>query len=251
MSLFDALLDGLPEGEVLDVRVGLHWTAVIANVGGMKRCGLASTLAGGGPHGTPDVPQAGRLGELAAHELAWLITADRLTLRSVGVATLNALTVPDEAALVDLNAGDVIADRGAGRNVALIGHFPFIPQVRARVGRLDVLELDPQPGEHPAHAAPDILPGADVVAITSMTLINGTLNGLLELCAPDALVLLLGPSTPLHPALFARGVDVLSGAVVTAIEPVVRAVSQGATFRQLHKLGVRLVNLDRARMIDR
>ena len=38
----------------------------------------------------------------------------------------------------------------------------------------------------------------------------------------------------------------LCGSVVTAIEPVVRAVGQGANFRQVHQAGVRLVNIVRS-----
>jgi uncharacterized protein (DUF4213/DUF364 family) len=78
-----------------------------------------------------------------------------------------------------------------------------------------------------------------------MTLENHTLEGLLSLCPQEAFVLVLGPSTPLSPLLFDYGVDVVSGAVVTAIDPVLRHVSQGANFRQVHRAGVRLVNIYR------
>ena len=60
---------------------------------------------------------------------------------------------------------------------------------------------------------------------------------------PEALVLVLGPSTPLSPALFDYGVHLLSGAVVQDVEAVLRAVSQGANFRQVRRLGVRLVTM--------
>ena len=33
MKLLDDLLAALPDGDVLDVCVGLHWTAVVARVG--------------------------------------------------------------------------------------------------------------------------------------------------------------------------------------------------------------------------
>ncbi len=78
-----------------------------------------------------------------------------------------------------------------------------------------------------------------------MTLLNHTFDGLLALRRPDAPVMLLGPSTPLAPLLFDRGVDLLSGSVVEDIDAVLRGVSQGANFRQLHRLGVRLVTMTR------
>jgi uncharacterized protein (DUF4213/DUF364 family) len=76
-----------------------------------------------------------------------------------------------------------------------------------------------------------------------MTISNHTLEGLLSLCNPQAKVVLLGPSTPISPIFFEHGVDVVSGAVVTAIEPVLRLVSRGGNFRQVHHAGVRLVNI--------
>ena len=126
----------------------------------------------------------------------------------------------------------------------------LIPQLRAEVGKLFVLEQRPREGELPAEAAPDIIPQADVVALTSMTLLNRTFRDLLELCSPEALVLLLGPSTPLSPVLFDHGIDVLAGSVVTAVGPVLRAIKQGANFRQVHRAGVRLVTLCRPGLIE-
>jgi len=170
------------------------------------------------------------------------------------MATINALLSLDSAsspqaqekAWVDLNAGEVIATRGAGKHVALVGHFPFIPQVRERVGRLSVLELRPHDQDLPASAASEVIPQADVVALTSMTLLNRTFDGLMALCRPDALVLLLGPTTPLSPLLFDHGVHILSGSVVEDIDAVLQSVGQGASFRQIHRAGVRLVTMKRA-----
>jgi uncharacterized protein (DUF4213/DUF364 family) len=56
-------------------------------------------------------------------------------------------------------------------------------------------------------------------------------------------VLVLGPSTPLSPVLFDHGAHLLSGSVVEDIESVLRAVAQGANFRQVHRQGVRLVTM--------
>ncbi len=240
------LLATLPDAEVLDVCIGLHWTAVVVLAEGQKRCGLASTLTGPYAHSAePDVPQAGELHTLSGLALARLACTSRPPLSSVGVAAINALLPPRPELWRDLNAEEAIAARGKNKTVALIGSFPFIPRLRTRVGRLIVLELDPGADELPADSAPDILPRADVVAITSMALVNHTLEHLLGLCKPAATVLLLGPSTPLSPVLFEHGVDVLSGSVVTDIDRVLAAIKQGANFRQVHRAGVRLVTMSR------
>ena len=139
----------------------------------------------------------------------------------------------------------MIVQHGADKGVALVGHFPFVPRLRERVGRLWVLEQHPQGEDLPADAAPDVLPQADVVAITGMTLINRTFEELMVLRRPEALVVVLGPSTPLSPMLFDYGVNILSGSVVEDVDAVLRAVSQGANFRQTHQQGVRLVTMQK------
>jgi uncharacterized protein (DUF4213/DUF364 family) len=227
--------------------VGVFWTAVVVEVTGQLHCGLASTLRVEDHHhgGGAAVGDAGQLMQRGARELADLARSDSLTEASIGMAAINALLPTQEASWVDLNAADVIARRGEGKTVALLGHFPFIPRLRDRVGKLWVLELQPRADDLPADAAADVIPQADVLAITGTTLINGTFEEVMALRRPEALVLVLGPSTPLSPVLFEHGVHTISGAVVEDIDSALRAVSQGANFRQVHRQGVRLVTMTR------
>jgi uncharacterized protein (DUF4213/DUF364 family) len=245
MELLNDLLATLPDGSVAHVNIGLHWTVVVVEVEDRPRCGLASTLHNDHQHGMPDVPRAGELETLFGRELAAFIQLDQPALASVGAAALNALLPQHPETWVDLNAEEVIAEPGADKRVALIGHFPFVDRLRPRVGELTVLELNPPPGDLPGSAAKGLIPTADVVAITSTTLLNHTLDGLLKLCSPQAHIILLGPTTPLSPVLFNYGISLLCGSVVTAIDPVLRAVRQGGNFRQSHRAGVRLVSVRR------
>ena len=249
MTLLSDLLAMVPEGEVLQVHVGLHWTAVVTEVEGQQRCGLSTTLHGLHEHGgEPQVPLAGQLTTLSGRELAELaLEVDHPTLASVGVAGINSLLPPPPSELWDEgNAEHVIAAHGAGKRVVIVGHFPFVPRLKSKVGELIVLDRHPREGDLPAEAAPQVIPEAEVIAITGMTLVNHTMENLLELCSPQSLIVILGPSTPLSQVLFDYGVDMLCGSIVTAIEPVVRAVGQGANFRQVHQAGVRLVNVVRS-----
>lgn len=252
MSLIQELLACAPDGVVDEVHIGLHWTAVSVWVEGKRSCGLASTLHGTHCHGGADVPQAGKLTELSAKELAALADSkDQPTLCSLGVAALNALLAPTVKETTELNAEEMIARLGAGKRVALVGHFPFVDSLKRRVGELNVLELNPRPGDHPAEAAPQILGQAEVAAITGMTIQNHTLEGLLELIQAGTEILVLGPSTPLHPQLFNHGIGVLSGSLVTDIPRVLRHVAEGANFQQIHRNGVRLVNMIRPDLVPR
>jgi hypothetical protein len=179
-----------------------------------------------------------------ARELAALARSDSLTERSIGFAALNALLDVDESACVDRNAEDLILERGRGRAVAVVGHFPFVPKVREAARACWVLELSPGPDDVPADRAPEIIPQADVVAITGMTLINGTFEALAALPRSGAFVVVLGPSTPLSPLLFDYRIDAISGAVVADIPAALAAISQGANFRQIP--GKRLLTMARS-----
>ena len=246
MKIIEKILSDLPQGKVVEVRVGLHWTVVVAEVDGALQCGLGSTVTNPEEdHHRPNVQLAGQLNEQPAVELAHWALSEQPTLASIGMATINALLPRQPERWVDGNAEEMIASRGQGKKVALIGHFPFVERLRQKVGDLTVLELQPRPGDVHAGQAQDVLPHSDVIAITGMTLINHTLPGLLALCPPDAYVMVLGPSSPLSPVLFEHGVSLVSGSVVQNIDPVLTTASQGGNFRQVHRAGVRLVNIIR------
>ena len=128
MGLFEQVLATLPQGEVLDVFIGLHWTLVGVEVNGSQRYGLASSLGRDHHHsGEPDVPQAGALTQESALGLARLSRLENMSLASIGTAALNALIPPQPDTWVNVNAEEVIAEHGRGKMVALVGHFPLFP----------------------------------------------------------------------------------------------------------------------------
>ncbi len=240
MTILDELLAQLPDEHVpvRHVLVGAHWTVVCS-----RGAGMAATLMAEKPHGHSRVREVGHLEEKSARALAELArSADPLE-ASIGIAAINSLLKVDETRAQEINAAEVLASRGKDKNVALIGRFPFIRKLRAAVGQLWVIELQPLEGEYPAGAAGDLLPRADVVAITGSALINGTLDGLLALCKPGSTVMVLGPSTPLSPVLFEHGAHILSGTRVVNEADVLRTVGQGAAFQQVE--GTRLLTLVR------
>ncbi len=237
MTITEALLDDLQaDAPVREVLMGAFWTAVVLDTNPI-RCGLASTLRGETGHQGPPIPEAGDLLRRSARELAQWLRSDETLRASVGLAAYNALVDVDERRCVELNAADVIAERGKGGRAAIVGHFPFVDDVRRVAEACWVLELRPRPGDLPAERADEVLPRADVVAITSTSLINHTFDDLIGLCSDDALVVMLGPSTPFSPVLLEAGVDVLSGTVVEDVEQVLRSIAQGATFRQVKANG--------------
>lgn len=241
MSILDDLISALSDdGPVREVRVGAFWTAVLS-----RACGLASTLgAGEHEHGATFVAEAGRLEGGSARQLVELAHSTSLLEAGIGVAAINSLLAIDESLCVEMNASQFLLERTGGKKVALIGHFPFVPDLRRAAGRLWVIDLHPGEGDLGPEEGMTLLPEAQVVAITGSALINHTLEGLLARCRRDSLILVLGPSAPLSPVLFDYGVEVISGTRVVDPERALRTVSQGAVFRQVE--GVRLLTMRRS-----
>jgi len=226
------------DGPVKQVRACVFWTAVTS-----RNCGLASTLREYGPHhGAKPVPEAGSLTMKTARELAAYANSASLPLASIGVASINSLIEIDISRCVEKNAFKLLVEKGQGKTIAVVGHFPFVPKLKEIAAELYVLEKNPAEDDLVEEKAAEVLPNADVVAITGTSLINHTFEKLVGLCR-KSFVIVLGPSTPLSPVLFDYGVDSISGAMVIDPDSVLRCISEGANFRQIK--GVRLLTMTR------
>jgi uncharacterized protein (DUF4213/DUF364 family) len=230
------------DSAVREVHTCVFWTAVLS-----KHCGLASTFHQPHPEHKP-VRDAGNLTRLSALELAEYAISDTVLEASIGMAAINSLIDIDEARLVGENAFDVLARKGRNRNVAIVGHFPWTPELRKIAKTLWVIEQRPQEGDLPAEAAEELLPQADVVGLTGTSFINHTAERLLHL-SKNSFIVILGPTTPLSPVLFDYGVDMLAGVKVVEPDKTICSISQGAMFRQVE--GVRLVTMAKERQNDR
>ncbi|MBN2098941.1 MAG: DUF364 domain-containing protein [Dehalococcoidia bacterium] len=230
MKMLDDLMSDLKtDASVKDIRQGLFHTAVLT-----RNCGLAATLPRDALRQQPPlVREAGSLRAKSALELARMCYSERITEAAIGMAALNSLMEIDEERCQNLNARELIIERGRGRAVAIVGHFPFVPQLRQEAKDVWVIEKNPQEGDLPEGGSEDFIPRADVVAITGTAFTNHTIEQLLALCSPKAFVLVLGDTTPLSPVLFEHRVDAISGTRVTDPDLAMRCVSEGANYRQI------------------
>jgi len=242
MKLLNALIDSLPgkDTPVTGVCTGAFWTSVTT-----RYTGLATTYRemdlqhSDHPSMIEDV---GRLVGKKAGALAEYARSENTVAASIGVATINSLLEVDERTCTETGAYDLLADKGKGLNVAVVGHFPFVPRLRETARNVWVIEKRLRPGDLPAEDAAKILPRCEVVCLTGTALINHTLEGLLALCK-GAYVVLTGPSSPLSPVLFDFGVHAICGTRVTDAREVERYITQAATFKQLRRHGVRLLTM--------
>jgi len=240
MRILDNLLTTLRRGEIVkDIRQGPFQTAVLTH-----NCGLAATLRYDSHHqDNAPVKEAGKLIGKEALAIARLAYSPSLLEAAIGMATINSLLEVDEGRCVSLNAKDLLAEKGNGKKIALIGHFPFVAELRRVAEKLWVLEQYPQEGDFAEGEADNLVPQADVVGITGTAFTNHTIEYLLGLCRPEAYVIILGGTAPLSPVLFDYGVDAISGTKVVNPETALHCVSQGATFRQIK--GIRLITMKR------
>jgi len=208
-----------------------------------KYCGLASTFHEPHPYHRP-VRNAGSLFGLSALQLSQYARSDNVLEASIGMAAINSLLDIDEARFVEENAYDILALKGRGKNIAIVGHFPWITKLRSIARTLWVIEQSPQEGELPAEAAEEVLPQADVVGITGTSFINHTAENLLDL-SKNSFVIVVGPTTPLSPVLFDYGVDIAAGVKVVEPQKVIRCISQGAIWGQVE--GAKHVTMARER----
>lgn len=226
-----------------DVRIGLGYTAVRLDTG---TCGLAYTFRDEAGECCSVMGQAGTIVGRQANEIAaWAKELNAVT-AAVGLATLNALVEPppgsmeaDIAGRLRLEPGDV---------VGMVGYFgPLVEFVTARASKLHIFERRPTAngGVLPDWAAPVLLPECDVVLLSATTIANRTADSLLECARQAREVVVLGPSAPMVPEVFAeRGVTLLSGVQVVDQDRLLRIVSEGGGTRRfgtaVRKLVLRL-----------
>jgi len=243
MEILRSILENIKEDvPVEDVRRGLNWTAVVS-----RRVGLASSMAEGtGCNHSRAETKEGSFTEMTALELAHYCLDNKITRATLGLAAINSLLHVDPDCYARVDGLKIAEDMGKGKNIAVIGHFPNMEALQGVARNFWVIEKRPGPEDFPEEHGDVLLPQSDIVVISSTTLMNHTLPGILERCRKDSMKMLLGPSTPFSEFLFDCGIDILAGSVVTEKDVVLRSVSEGASFMQLKRNGgIRFVTVIR------
>ncbi|NIS59339.1 MAG: hypothetical protein GTO13_01120, partial [Proteobacteria bacterium] len=65
--------------------------------------------------------------------LALYSRSENLLEASIGMAAINSLIDIDESKCVEANAYEMLLEKGKGKNVAVVGHFPFLSMLRESV----------------------------------------------------------------------------------------------------------------------
>lgn len=236
-SLYDRMIAQVPEDVLVrSVVMGAHHCLVEAECGS----GVAA-LHRGGVRLRMECGWAGRpLCELATCVKSW-----DFEVASVGVAALNAWhnqsgrlaalglvrDVPSTDPFVFLApvAARMAAEKddGSRPHAVVVGHFPHLGAI-AEHADVTVLERAARADtDLPDTACEYLLPDADLVVMTGMTLANKTMPRLLEL-ARDALTCVVGPSAAICVPVLEAGADLVAGSVVADVALAREVVTCGA-----------------------
>ena len=200
------------------------WTGVQGRYGGVcKTYGIPVT------HGNY-THNLGKLGEKNSLELAEYARSWNLIEASIGVAALNSMIKVRGKA--GINALDIVMEMALNKKITMVGKFPRIDEIKELAKELWILEinpnlLDPKNNIINESALEYTIPDSDIVIITGSTLINKTMERILELCKQaDAYTIVMGPSTPMCDVLFDYGVDMLAGIEIISPDNILNVISQ-------------------------
>ncbi|MGQ9368934.1 DUF2478 domain-containing protein [Azospirillum sp. ST 5-10] len=222
--LYEDLVLGVEDAEVAGVVVGPKWLLLETTDG---RVGLTARPAAATAEPPPERWAGASLKALAAQAArSW----DPLE-TAVGLAAVNAHYNRADLEGEATNGLDLFA--ACDGPVVVVGGFP---QIRERLPRAQVIEMEPTPDQYPEAASEWLLPGAAGAAVTASTLANRTLPRLLA-AARGVPVALVGPGTPMTDRLFDYGIHTLSGFVATESGDIGRVILAGGSSKQFHVHG--------------
>ncbi|MDD4463836.1 MAG: DUF364 domain-containing protein [Desulfobacterales bacterium] len=155
----------------------------------------------------------GRPARAAALEL---LASREILKRSVGMACLKSL-LPDPAAVIAGSAIDLVEPAAAHAPTCFIGYFKTAAMWREQGYPVTIVELFPRPGDIHWDDAGEVLRKAELVLMTGLTVVNDTLEAVIQRTPSARLRILMGPTVPASSALFDYGIDVLG---ITQIDDV-------------------------------
>jgi len=233
--------------------IGIFFSGVILNTG---HAGISATPikeipeAVCCPSSARSMPNAGHLTERSVLKYLNDATSKIPMKKSMGIAVLSALSsycrkiglTEDYNIKVGVDALNCIDLKNDTYPVLIGAIGPFLRVLKNRKKPFSVVELDTRtlkPDELPFYVPPsktrEIVPKADVLVITGTTLINGTLEGILELARPDTKVVVVGPTASILPhAFFKRGVDILGGDIITHPHKMLDTLAEGGSGYHLY-----------------
>lgn len=214
--------------KIRDVRAGLGYTCVMLDNGD---CGLAFSFRNALGENCDALCIAGSLiGRSGEEIIPWLKDSNCLK-SAIGLATINAVLNNDTQE--KLNIGSVLdaVTVAPADTVGMVGVVkPVFEALESVTRNIYVFEENVMKcGDIYYENSISIrLPECSVVFIKATCIMNHTLDKVLLYCKKAREVCIIGPSTPLCPAVFRRyGVSLLAGSIVKNADAILEIISQG------------------------
>lgn len=197
------------------------------------------------PSSAQVMPLSGKLTERPIRQYLADLNSPNVLKKTLALSVLNALsatcwqaeTAPGYEIITGKDAFDEANIQDSGLTVVIGALVPMLKRLIKKGADFRVLEQDPstlKPAEMPhflpADQAPDIVPQADLLVITGVTILNDTLPKLLSLAKPEAEIIVTGPTASMLPdAFFKRGVNILGGILVTKPDELLDLISEAGS----------------------
>ena len=206
-------------------------------------CGLSFQFPYNSHFGEEMMGISGSASGRPASEFCDYICSVGLQSSAIGIALANALTANTREGLP---GGDFYDYINITKNdaVGIIGNFGKMnSKIEEMCGELRVFELNPTGKQYPAHSEPLLLPGCDIVVITASTLVNKTVDHIIDSCKNAREIVLLGPTAVDMPEVFKKhGFTYICGAVVEKPQLAHSIISEGANGAVVIKKTTRAFN---------
>ncbi|MEM1485087.1 DUF364 domain-containing protein [Oscillospiraceae bacterium PP1C4] len=197
------------------------------------------------PSSAKAMPLSGKLTGRPVRDYLNDLFHDNILRKTLAIAALNALSascwdlMPEKPYQLEtgVDTFDEVEIHPGQKTVVVGALVPMLKKLIHAQADFHVMEMDPatlKPYEMPYYISPDraqeVVPDADLLVITGVTLINNTLPDLLALAKPDAQIIVTGPTASMLPeAFFSRGVTMLGGILVTKPDELLDIISEGGS----------------------
>ncbi len=248
--------------DIEDVRLGVFYTGVKLKTG---HGGVAYTPI----HELPDavccpkaskkMPNAGNLLNYSTSELLNYAMDNNPLKSAIGVAVINAISnllmdngynnykvwnYKDALDLVDIDKND---------RVAMIGAFPpFIRKIKDYTNNIHVIERNPRALDrdelttlYSEEKGKEIIPESDILIITGVTVVNHTIDGILDIAKKAKDIVIVGPTASMIPdPLFKKGATLLAGVKIYDANKMLKIIGEGGAGYDFfedcgHKIAIR------------
>lgn len=226
-ELIEVALRNCGNRKVVDLRLGVSYTGILLDD---NSCGLAYTFRNDLGSCCTLFNEAGTLKGRSVKELIPWSKDRNLAKASIGVAAINSIINKQVENYEQNNIMELINIK-QDETFGMIGNFkPILKEVRKMTDKIYVFEKNKMDdlNIYPESAIDEYLPKCDIVLITGTSVINKTIDNILEKTKNAREIYIVGPSTTLCLEVFKKyGVSVLAGSIVKSPLEILDIISQG------------------------